>query len=546
MQASKITVEHVGHAAPLGWWQVFSDANKLPFAIVFGCILGLTSPGFDQGWIAWCGLTPLLVLLALCRSKREAILCGFCFAMGYHLVALNWYLSLYPLDWLHINNWLAMQAVVVLWIFEAIHESLLITGFALLVYTLPTRPGFLSHYQRPFFSQLFSVPIIWVFFQWLIGTSEPFLAIPTDQLAYSQWTQTSLIQIAKVGGPGFVEFLIVMFNTALAACLLELPQSGPRPVDRVDKISPRVGAVMDLVIAGLLVASAVAWGSSELRDLENRLAKGAITFKGHSLPKVPVAVLQNNVTIEQERLNTKSPAEIAQLYDQLSRNLGVLLIVLPEGAINISQGVSGNLLNLLKARATTEKKEVVVGCIEMFHGNLINAARVIAPNNREGGLYVKRRLMPILEFVPWHQLVSEVPQTIIEKIPGARDTFLSMTDTQLLSTTWGKIGLSISQEILYPRLIAQEVRHGASLLINLSNTSWFHGSSLNRQMLAAAVFRAVENERFVVVSANTGISCVIDPGGVLKSASFQSRRGTVIDTVQFLSDKTLFSKMWWL
>jgi apolipoprotein N-acyltransferase len=548
MQASKINVEHMAETSPLGLWQLFSDVNKLPFALVFGCIMGLTSPGFDQWWVAWFGLAPFLVLIALCRSKREAILSGFCFGMGYHLVSLNWYLSLYPLHWLHVDNWLAIQAVGALWIVEAVHESLLVTGFAWLVYALPMRPGFFSHYQRPYFPQLLSIPTVWVFFQWLVGTSEPFLGIPTDQLAYSQWGQTGLIQIAKVAGPGFVEFLIVMVNAALAACFLELPKTGPRPVDRVDKISPRVGALLDMGIALALVALAVAWGNQELNDLETRLAQGSITFTARSLPKVPVAILQNNVSIEQERLNTKSAAEIAQLYDQLSGNLGVLMIMLPEGAINIAQGQSnsGRLLSLLKARASNEKKEVVVGCIESIHGNLINGARVVAPNNRDGGLYVKRRLMPFLEFMPWREFARDVPETIMNKIPGARETFLSMTDTQLLSSIWGKIGLSISQEVIYPRLIAQEVRHGASLLINISNTSWFHNSTLNRQMLAAAVFRAVENERFVVISANTGISAVIDPAGVLKSASFQGRRGTLIDTVQFLSDKTLFTKMWWL
>jgi apolipoprotein N-acyltransferase len=58
--------------------------------------------------------------------------------------------------------------------------------------------------------------------------------------------------------------------------------------------------------------------------------------------------------------------------------------------------------------------------------------------------------------------------------------------------------------------------------------------------------RAVENGRFVVLATNTGISAVIDPAGVVTSVSYPGKRGSLIDTVQFLYGQTPFSKMWWL
>jgi apolipoprotein N-acyltransferase len=546
MQASKVIVDQMTASGGTGWSQSLTLVNKLPVAILFGIILGLTSPGFDQWWLAWCGLAPLLVLLKLSRDRNEALLCGFCFGFSYHLVALSWYLGLYPLLWIGLDNWIGLLAAVSLWLFEAAHESLLIAGFSWLVYSLPMRSGFFFHYERPYFPQLLCTPIIWIFFQWLIGSSEPYMGILTDQLAYSQFKQTALIQAAKLAGPGCIDFLIVMVNVAIAACLFELPKSGQRPVHRADRLSPRVGAVLDLAIAVIVVACAVAWGTFEFQRVENELTVRSNSGARNKLLRVPVAILQNNVTIEQEHLKTASPLEIAHLYENLGRNLSTAMIVLPEGAITATQTESGHLLQSLKAKAASEKTQIIVGSIEKLGGNLVNAARIVDPDNKDRGVYVKRRLIPILEFIPWGDVLDELPQSIREKIPASKQSFLRTQITQLLASPWGKIGVSISSEIIYPRLIAQEVREGAALLVNISNLAYFHNSYLSRQVLAAAVFRAVENQRYVILATNTGVSAVIDPTGMIQSASYVGKRGTLMDTVQFLNEKTMFTNMWWL
>jgi apolipoprotein N-acyltransferase len=133
-----------------------------------------------------------------------------------------------------------------------------------------------------------------------------------------------------------------------------------------------------------------------------------------------------------------------------------------------------------------------------------------------------------------------------ERIPATRESFFAGNAIRLLDSGWGKMGLSIYIELIYPNLIADEVRRGASLLVNVSNLAWFHDSSINRQLLAAAVLRAVENERYFVLATNTGISAIIEPTGLIASESLPGERGVLLDTIQFLYRKTPFSKMWWL
>jgi apolipoprotein N-acyltransferase len=150
--------------------------------------------------------------------------------------------------------------------------------------------------------------------------------------------------------------------------------------------------------------------------------------------------------------------------------------------------------------------------------------------------------VPFGEFAP----LGSLGQQINGRLPMARESFVASKSTNLLRCMWGGIGTSICIELVYPHLISDEVRHGAHLLINVSNLGWFHQSSLNKQILAAAILRAVENGRYFVVSANTGISAVIDPSGTVTSVSYPNRRGVLLDTVQFLYNQTPFSKMWWL
>ena len=61
------------------------------------------------------------------------------------------------------------------------------------------------------------------------------------------------------------------------------------------------------------------------------------------------------------------------------------------------------------------------------------------------------------------------------------------------------------------------VRNGAEFIINITNEAWFGKTAAPYQFLSMNVFRAVENRRYVLRCANTGISCIIDPYGRILS-----------------------------
>ena len=85
-----------------------------------------------------------------------------------------------------------------------------------------------------------------------------------------------------------------------------------------------------------------------------------------------------------------------------------------------------------------------------------------------------------------------------------------------------EIGVSICFEDAFP----EQVRNAmptASLLVNVSNDSWFANSLAPHQHLEIAQMRALELSRYLLRATNTGISAVINSRGQVtdKTQQFQ-------------------------
>jgi apolipoprotein N-acyltransferase len=105
-----------------------------------------------------------------------------------------------------------------------------------------------------------------------------------------------------------------------------------------------------------------------------------------------------------------------------------------------------------------------------------------------------------------------------------------------------KIGVLICIEAIYPDLARQETALGATLLANITNDAWFGASSAPVQHLAMAIFRAVENRRSMARAANTGISALILPTGVVHQQTGLFQQGHLNASLPLLSSTTFFTR----
>jgi apolipoprotein N-acyltransferase len=529
-----------------GFLESQRQSIKLPVAFLLGGILGLSTPGFDHPNLVWVGLVPLLILTRACASPFQAALTGLTFGSGYYMMALSFFLGLLPLRWLGVGDFLSYQVVLVTWIVESLHCAILIGLFSLLVFCLPLRAGFLPNHRRPFYPYLLSVPAIWVFIAWVVAPSPLFIGTPLSQLAYCQAKNTPLIQLASIGGSGLIDYFIVLANCAAALLLVEISPFVRKFGDRTDGLNTQIGAFADVIVVLLLLFGVTSWGSYQIAHIEEQVRPERATRLNPQTPPVPIAILQGNVSIEEERFKTMSPEEFSGRYGELAADNGASIVILPEGVVTSSQMAPGGLMSKMSDLSKNERKEVILGAVQPMADGYINCAKLISPFHYKENVYVKQRLVPFGESIPLNLLYQKIPEDLRNKIPASKEQFLAAHKTQLIRSGWGKIGVAICNEAIYPQLISEEVRQGASLIVVLANLGWFHNSSLNKQFLACATLRAVENRRFVVLSTNSGVSSVIDPCGVVVSKSRPHMRGILLDTVQFIYSKTPYSRLRWL
>ena len=93
---------------------------------------------------------------------------------------------------------------------------------------------------------------------------------------------------------------------------------------------------------------------------------------------------------------------------------------------------------------------------------------------------------------------------------------------------------------MFPGLMRQFTLRGAEVIVNVTNDGWFGTTSAPYQHLRMSIVRAVENRRYVVRGANTGISAIIDPYGRVVSRTELGERTVLDGVVGYRSDLTFY------
>jgi apolipoprotein N-acyltransferase len=81
------------------------------------------------------------------------------------------------------------------------------------------------------------------------------------------------------------------------------------------------------------------------------------------------------------------------------------------------------------------------------------------------------------------------------------------------------------------------------LLINITNDAWFGKTSGPYQHFSMTVFRAVENRRALVRSANTGISGFIDPAGRVLASTPLLQEAALVQSIPLMKTKTVYTRI---
>ena len=89
----------------------------------------------------------------------------------------------------------------------------------------------------------------------------------------------------------------------------------------------------------------------------------------------------------------------------------------------------------------------------------------------------------------------------------------------------------------------QSVADGSELLTTITNDAWFGRTSAPYQHFAQASMRAIENGRYLVRAANTGISGIVDPYGRVLARSQLFEPAVIVGEVRLLRASTVYTRI---
>ena len=129
--------------------------------------------------------------------------------------------------------------------------------------------------------------------------------------------------------------------------------------------------------------------------------------------------------------------------------------------------------------------------------------------------YNKVNLVPFGEFVPFENILS---LTGLKTITNEYQSFSSGDTREPLNIKNDKIDLNllplICYEIIYSGKLSKDKNF--DYIINISEDGWFGNSIGPIQHFAHSIFRSIESGKYIVRSANNGISAVINPIGIIE------------------------------
>ncbi|HEY0937179.1 MAG TPA: apolipoprotein N-acyltransferase, partial [Trebonia sp.] len=212
------------------------------------------------------------------------------------------------------------------------------------------------------------------------------------------------------------------------------------------------------------------------------------------------------------------------------------LVVWPENSTDIDPRQYPPIYQEIAGAASAIGRPILVGAV--LQDPVRNAGVLWLPGRGPTTSYVKRRLVPFGEYIPFRSLISKV--TSLTQLQPT--DFVPGHATVVFPVGQIRLGDVICYEVAFDDLARSEVAAGANLLAMQSNDATFERDGQtgeSGQQLAMARIRAVEFDRAVVVASTTGYSAIIAPDGRLIASSGTWQQAELEARVPLLTSATL-------
>jgi apolipoprotein N-acyltransferase len=432
-----------------------------------GILLILAQPPVSLFWFAYFALIPLLVAMEKEKTHHH-FMTGFVAGLVSFFGLIYWVI-------IAMNRYggIDLFTSFIILLLLVLYVSLYTGCFTASVTWLDKRLSVPTYLSAPF---------LWVLLEYVRGIA--LTGFPWSLLAHSQYNFLTFIQVVSVTGTYFISFLIVAVNCILY-CLLR---------------KRRISGVYVTVIL-ILFAASIVYGVKEVRIRDRETLRAGI--------------IQGNIT-QDVKWDTAFKIKTMKTYftQSLEAGYGLDLIIWPETAMPFIFNEEPEAMRFVRTLPAITGSDLIFGTVSRDKANRFYNSAYGVTKTGHILVYDKVHLVPFGEYTP---LISYFP--FLEKLTAVGGGFSPGETHNPMSLDKGRVGLLICYEGIFPSITNDTVRRGAQVLANLTNDAWYDRTSAPYQHFAFYIFRAIETHRYVLRSANTGISAIIDSRGRVKEAT---------------------------
>jgi apolipoprotein N-acyltransferase len=346
---------------------------------------------------------------------------------------------------------------------------------------------------------------------WLFG------GFPWIPLGNTMVTLLPVAQLASVGGVYLLSLFVALVNAGFALVI----------------VSGRRRQRLALAVTALGIGTTAVWGGM-------RLSANTLVETGTPLK---VGLVQANIA-QVDKWNGARAGQIVERYLDMTRKAvaeGAEFVLWPESATPFYFDEQPTGQALVRGLVESTRVPLLFGTDEIERGarnQYYNAAFMLDRGGATAAVYRKMHLVPFGEYVPFKDLlffVKPLVEAVSDFSPGRFVTMLPVNG-HMAST-------AICYEVTYPSLMREGVLRGSELLTTITNDAWYGESSAPFQHFEMAIMRAIEQGRYLVRAANTGITGIVDPYGRVLARTRLGETTVVVGEARFVQAKTLYATM---
>jgi len=481
---------------------------ELIFLFFLGCTTSLSLSPFNYLIINFFTFSLFFIFLVkkseIYKNKKIFLLYGWLFGFGYFVSNLYWISISLTFD--ESFKFLIPLTII------------LVPGFLALFYALIAFL-FVIFKTKKILSSFFLFSLIFGLIEFLRGSI--LTGFPWNLIAYSFSNHLEILNITSIIGTySFNLFCISLFVSPSVFILRD---------NRKD-----IGVCIAFLITTI---SFFVYGSQNIEK-----------FKKAEMNKYDykIRIVGSNINIDRFYNNIDPISAIEDLIEISSpKKNEKIFFVWPEG---ILPGISQEQLieyNWLFKDKFNENHLLAIGINSKLKENqttkYFNSFSIYDHNLNLINSYNKINLVPFGEFLPFEKIFKNIG---LKTITNNYQSYSKGTKRNIIDINESNFSLKILPLICYEIIYSGKIfeNNNFDFIINISEDGWFGQSIGPKQHFVHSIFRAVESGKYVLRSANNGITAIINPLGVVEKQLDLNKSGYVDFDQSRTIDPTPFSK----